>query len=271
MGDTHGPTPIETPSSIHDPAKAGQAEFTATDRFVVGISNAAAWLFPFLMVAICVQVVIRQMGHNQAWLDDFQWWLYGSAGLIGVAYAVTTNSHVRVDIFYALFDRKKQARTDVFGLTWCFLPFVILCWDVTLGFAITSVTIDEGSDSPNGLHNLWILKIILNLSFVLIALAICGMYVRRMRVLGRDSLGQMLLWAFPSVMFVINLTIYYAFYIYQYVNLPEGEHPRTIGRKAVFAEYEVAVWDIPYTIMMTLAVTILVIGLALVRDARKAK
>ena len=67
---------------------------------IVFISTLFAWLFPFLMVAICAQVVLRGAGMNQAWLDDFQWWLYGSAVLVGIAYAVTTNSHVRVDILY---------------------------------------------------------------------------------------------------------------------------------------------------------------------------
>ncbi len=108
------------------------------------------------------------MGHNQAWLDDFQWWLYGAAVLVGIAYAVTTNSHVSVDIFYDRFDARRKARVDVFALVWCLLPFAILCWDVTLGYAISSVVSDEGSDSPNGLHNLWILKTALNLSFLLL-------------------------------------------------------------------------------------------------------
>ncbi|MEO0828971.1 MAG: hypothetical protein AAFY03_00740, partial [Pseudomonadota bacterium] len=103
---------------LYDPGEENRAEHNRGDRLIVGISNAIAWVFPLLMLAICTQVVLRTVGRyqdslvgiplleglsligNQAWLDDLQWWMYGFACLDGVAYAVTTNSHVRVDIFY---------------------------------------------------------------------------------------------------------------------------------------------------------------------------
>lgn len=184
---------------------------------------------------------------------------------------MTTNSHVRVDIFYDRYDAARKARIDIFALVWCFLPFVILCWDVTLGYAIASVVAGEGSDSPNGLHNLWILKVILNLSFVLMALAAWTIYVRRMRTLMAPTLGKLLFWAFPSVMFAINLAVYYAFYMFHWLTLPEDQNPRTIGRKPIFDEFELGPWDIKYTIVITLVLTIAVIGAALWRDKRGAK
>ena len=86
--------------AISDPGEVGRAAHNAGDRAIIQISNVFAWLFPILMVAIVAQVILRQSGFNQAWLDDLQWWLYGAAVLIAIGYAVTTNGHVRVDIFY---------------------------------------------------------------------------------------------------------------------------------------------------------------------------
>lgn len=271
MQDVTDPKIPEMPVAIYDPGEIDREQHTRGDRFVVGISNIFAWIFPILMIAICAQVVLRQMGNNQAWLDDFQWWLYGAAVLVGVAYAVTTNSHVQVDIFYDNYDAKRKARIDIFALVWCFLPFTILSWDVTLGYAISSIVADEGSDSPNGLHNLWILKTLLNLSFLLIAVAIWSMYLRRMKVLTEPTLGKQLLWAFPSTMFAVNLAIYYAIYGYHWLTLPEGDNPRTISRKPIFDEFDLGPWEIKYTIVITLALTIIIIGLALLRDARRAR
>ncbi|MEM8825131.1 MAG: TRAP transporter small permease subunit, partial [Pseudomonadota bacterium] len=128
--------------SISDPGEVGRAEHIPGDRIIVGIANVFAWFFPILMIAICAQVILRGTGNNQAWLDDAQWWLYGAAVLVGIAYAVTTNSHVRVDIFYDGFAKRKQRHIDIFGLAWLFLPFIILCWDTTLGYAISSVVAD---------------------------------------------------------------------------------------------------------------------------------
>ncbi len=264
---TGGPEPSV---AINDPGEIDRAEHGTGDRIVVNIANVAAWIFPILMVAICAQVVLRQLGNNQAWLDDFQWWLYGTAVLVGVAYAVTTNSHVRVDILYDNYDERRKARIDIFALVWCFLPFTILCWDVTFDYAISSVVADEGSDSPNGLHNLWILKVALNMSFLLIALAIWSIYTRRMRVLAEPTLFRKLLWAFPSTMFAVNIVVYYIAYVYYRARLPEGKNPRTIMREPIFDEFEVGPWDLKYTVVIALVLTIVIIGLARMRDARRA-
>ncbi|MCR9124931.1 MAG: TRAP transporter small permease subunit [Rhodobacteraceae bacterium] len=256
--------------AISDPGEVGRDEHNRGDRFVVRVSNVFAWLFPFLMLAICSQVVLRYVGMNQAWLDDFQWWLYGAAVLIGIAYAVTTNSHVRVDIFYDRFPREKQTRIEVVALGWLFLPFIILCWDVTLGYAISSITAWEGSDSPNGLHNLWILKTFMNVSFLFIGVAVWSAYVRYLSRLTEPRLWKQMLFAFPSTMFLVNLAVYYVLWWAVWLTSPEGTNNRQVGRHAIFDEFEVGNYDIKYTIIITLVATIAVIVAARALDRSAA-
>ena len=45
--------------------------------------------------------------------------------------------------------------------------------------------------------------------------------------------------------------------------------PRTISRAPVFDEFDLGPWEIKYTIVMTLVLTVVVIGLALLRDRRR--
>lgn len=247
---------------ISDPGERGREKHNRGDRAIIAISNVFAWLFPFLMLAICAQVLLRYVGMNQAWLDDFQWWLYGAACLVGIGYAVTTNSHVRVDILFDNFPLAKKARVEVFALVWLFLPFIILSWDVTLGYAITSVIADEGSDSPNGLHNLWILKVFMNLSFIFIGVAIWASYVRNLKTLTQPVFWKQLLFAFPSTMFLINLAVYYVLWWGVFLTSPEGTKTRQVGRHAIFGDVEIGLYDIKYTIMITLVLTVLVIAAA---------
>jgi len=252
--------------AITDPGEADRESHNKLDRGIVGIGNLFAWLFPMLMVAICAQVILRQAGHNQAWLDDLQWWLYGAAVLMGIAYAVTTNSHVRVDIRYDNFTRTKKLRTDILALVWCFLPFIILAWDVTLHYAVSSVVANEGSDSPNGLHKLWILKVLMNVSFGVIGVAIWGAYLRYLAMLTTPTLWKTLLFAFPSVMFAINLAIYYTLFWIVYLISPEGTKMRQVGRHWVFDEFELGPWDIKYTVAAALVATVVVIAVARLMD-----
>ncbi len=255
-------------AAVTDPGEVGKEHHNTGDRLTVRISNIFAWLFPILMVIICTQVVLRTLGRmdigpgNQAWMDDLQWWLYGTAVLVGIAYAVTTNSHVRVDIFYDNFPPRKKHKYNVIALAWLFLPFVILCWDVTLHYGIASILSDEGSDSPNGLHNLWILKVLMNLSFVLMAFAAWSAYLRNLAALTEPALWKTLLFAFPTTMYLVNLTVYYLLWGAIYVTSPEGMTTRDMGRHVIFDEFDLGQWEIKYTIVITIVATVLLIGLA---------
>ena len=262
---------VEEIAAVNDPGEVGREAHNWGDRLTVFISNLFAWIFPILMMAICAQVVLRSAGMNQAWLDDFQWWLYGSAVLVGIGYAVTTNSHVRVDIRYDNFPEKKKLRTDIFALGWLFLPFIILCWDVTVHYAVASVVADEGSDSPNGLHNLWILKLMMNASFVIIGFAAWSAYGRYLSKLMKPTLSRQMIYAFPATMFLINLAVYYMIWWFIYLTSPEGTTSREVGRSTIFDEFALGAYDIKYTIVITLVVTLALIGLArfLDRGARQ--
>lgn len=254
--------PVEETIALSDPGEVGKAEHTRADRIIVGISNIAAWLFPILMIAICSQVVLRSMGHNQAWLDDLQWWLYGIAVLVGIAYATTTNSHVRVDILYDGYRDDKKRRIDIFGLVWMFLPFLILCWDVTVHYALVSIEAREGSDAPNGLHGLFLLKTLMNLCFILMGVAAWSAYVRALRKLTDPVLWKQLLFAFPSVMYLVNLAVFYGLWWFHRLTQPAEVTDREVSRLPIFDEWEVGAYDIEYTILITVVVTPLIILIA---------
>lgn len=256
--------------AVSDPGEVGRAEQNRGDRFVIFCSNIAAWLFPILMLAITAQVVLRNSGMNQAWLDDLQWWLYGMAVLVGVGYAVTTDSHVRVDIFYDRFSLEKKTRINLFAIGWLFLPFIILSWDVTYEYALTSIRADEGSNSPNGLHNLWILKAFMNASFVFIAIACWSAVVRNLKRLHPPKLWRQLWATFPATFLLVNLTIYYGLYMIMSLLAEEGASARDISRGPAFGELEFGNYELTYTVIAALIATpILVLVLRAMDPSRK--
>lgn len=264
---------METPQEIvavSDPGEVGRAEHNRGDRFVVALSNVAAWLFPILMLAITAQVILRNSGMNQAWLDDLQWWLYGAAVLMGVGYAVTTDSHVRVDILYDSFPSEKKTRINIFAIGWLFLPFIILAWDVTFDYAIGSLRADEGSSSPNGLHNLWIIKIFMNLSFIFIAIACWSALVRNINRLHRPVLWRQLWGAFPATFMLINLSIYYGLYGIMLLLAEDGASSRDISRGSAFGSLEFGNYELTYTVVAALIIApILVLVLRAMDSSRK--
>lgn len=201
---------IDHVAEISDPGDRNRENHLWGDRFVIGVGNLAAWLFPLLMVAIVAQVFLRKAGMNQAWLDDAQWWLYGSALLAGFGYAITTDSHVRVDIFHEHFSGKKKARIEIFGLGWLLLPFLLMMTDILMHYAWASFIAREGSDSPNGLHMLYLLKGSLPALFGVAMLAAWFALKRNLMVLTTPKLWHMLLAAFPAVWFAAERGAHYA-------------------------------------------------------------
>ena len=246
--------------AITDPGEVNRAEQNKGDRFIVFVGNIGAWLFPALMVAICAQVVLRNSGLNQAWLDDLQWWIYGAAVLIGVAYAVTTDSHVRVDVLYDNYPREKQTRITLFAIGWLFLPFIILAWDVTVSYAITSVVADEGSSSPNGLHNLFLLKTMLPILFITAAIGAWSVMYRNLKKIAEPTLVRQLLWAFPATLMLMERIVHYA--AYWVIRFASPDIPwRRVSREPFF----------DYTTFVSLALIALVIAIAwLIGNKQKA-
>lgn len=251
---------LEEVTAITDPGEIGRSQHLKGDRFVIAVGNFFGWLFPILMIAIVTQVVIRKLGNNQAWLDDAQWWLYGLAMMAGFAYAITTNSHVRVDIFHAGFSREKQARTELFGLGWLLLPFLMLMFDVLLHYAHVSFIAREGSDSPNGLHGLYLLKMMLPVMFGLAILATLTAMKRFLARLARPSLHMLLIAGLPAFIFAAHRAANYA--LWWYIRLTEPDIiPRRISREPLMDN---ALW-------LGFAIVILLIGLSFIRSRIRAK
>ena len=222
-------------TALRDPGEADRDLQTNVDRGVIRVSNLIAWVFPLLMLAIVLQVVLRAAGHNQAWLDDLHWWLYGFAALAGVGYAVTTNAHVRVDIFHQSFSAATKARVEIMGLGWFLLPFLALSADQMFHYAWSSVVSGEGSDSPNGLHRLYLLKLSLPILFLLAVVASVSMVWRNLKVLLTPQLWTLLLAMAPFTWFVAERAVYYVMWWALRLSQPDV-NPRAIGRDPLLAD-----------------------------------
>ena len=220
-------------TAISDPGEVDREIHTRADRFVINFGNLVAWSFPLLMLCIVAQVILRGSGYNQAWLDDLQWWVYGFAMTTAIAYAITTNSHVRVDILHQGFDPKKQARIEAFALGWMLMPFLILMMDILGHYAAASIASGEGSDSPNGLHRLYLLKGSLPILFLVAIIAAWAALRRQLSLHHGDTWANRLLYAFPAFVFGLWRLLDYA--VYWFVRLTDPEvNPRRIGRMEIF-------------------------------------
>ena len=236
--------------AISDPGERNKEEHLWSDRLIIHIANITAWLFPLLIIAIVSQVVLRKLGSNQAWLDDLQWWMYGFAMIIGFGYAITTNSHVRVDIFHQNYSDKTKSKIEIFALGWLLIPFLAIMADILTHYAIASWTASEGSDSPNGLHKLYLLKATLPMMFILAIIASFSALYRNLSSYTSPTLWKVFIGAFPAIWFIAERAVYYV--LWWYVRFTKSDlHPRRIQKEALL---EYSTWiGLAFVILVIIA------------------
>ncbi|KPQ36928.1 MAG: TRAP-type mannitol/chloroaromatic compound transport system, small permease component [Phormidesmis priestleyi Ana] len=102
-------------------------------------------------------------------LIETQWYLFDLVFLLGAAYTLQKNEHVRVDVFYAGWHRRRKAIADLFGTLFFLLPFSILVIGFSWDAVIQSWIVRETSPDPGGLAR-YPIKAMIIVSFVLLIL-----------------------------------------------------------------------------------------------------
>lgn len=143
---------------------------------LLGISRAIDWVNARLADVACWLVLIaclisagnaasRYMFSisSNAWLE-VQWYMFSGMFLLGAAYTLKVNEHVRVDLIYAHVSPRARIWIDIFGLVFFMLPATIILVDMTWPFFLDSWARDEQSNNAGGLLR-WPVKILLPLGF----------------------------------------------------------------------------------------------------------
>ena len=138
---------------------------------VTTITTKTAWINMLVMFTILIQVTLRYGFHaGEAWVDEFIWHLYAFF-MFGLSYAITTDSHIRVDIVHMKFTKKKQRIIEVLGIVFLIMPFTIIIFDHSIGWVHHSFMANEFSENTTGLPYRWVVKSLLPISLVLIFIA----------------------------------------------------------------------------------------------------
>ena len=118
---------------------------------------------------IFIDVVLRYAFNNSSIaLQEMEWHLFSALFLLGIAYTLQKDAHVRVDIFYANFSIKKQALINLIGFVLFVLPISLLIVYYGIDFTYQAFILNEQSGDPGGLTHRFIIKNIIPISFILV-------------------------------------------------------------------------------------------------------
>lgn len=178
VSDQHSPQHRRASVSDADKLIHHHTEFPTTrlsqwlDSMLSVIGKSASWLWVVVTGVIIWAVVGRYVfGQGSVFLEEVQWHLAGTGWLLGLAYTLVADDHVRVDVIHERLTLKTQGWIELFGLLLLLMPFLGLAIYEMIPYAISSWEVGETSQAPAGLSHRWVLKGILGLSFSLLFIA----------------------------------------------------------------------------------------------------
>ncbi|MBU8911173.1 MAG: TRAP transporter small permease subunit, partial [Desulfobacterales bacterium] len=101
-------------------------------------------------------------------MGELQWHFYAVGFMIGLSYAVTTDSHMGMDLVRDRLSKRKQLWLDILGIIFLLLPFACLVFYQSLEFVHDSWVVNERSNNDMGLPFRWIIKSLMPISFGLL-------------------------------------------------------------------------------------------------------
>ena len=131
----------------------------------------AAWLSTLMVLTVVYDVIMRYgFKKGNIAVQEMEWHLFAVVFLIGAAYSLKKDAHVRVDILYTKFSTKKKAWVDLLGTFIFLIPFSIMIIYSCRGFIESSWAVREISPDPGGLPARYILKAMIPAGFFLLIL-----------------------------------------------------------------------------------------------------
>jgi len=164
----------------------------AVDEGFGAVSKACGWIasvaFVLMMLNVFYDVVARYVFNEVSiGMQEMEWHLYAVIFLMGIPYAMRTDGHVRVDVFYAGRTEITKAWINLIGALIFALPIAAfiawLGWD----YMLDAYQMGEGSGDPGGLPHRFIIKGLIPFSSFWLAVSSLGMATFALRVLAKEA------------------------------------------------------------------------------------
>lgn len=150
----------ETGAAVPPAARAVRALDSITEL----TGRAVAWLTLAMVLATIAVVVLRYgFGVGLIWLQESVTWMHAAVFMLGAAWTLRHDGHVRVDLLYRRMSPRRQALVDLAGTVFLLLPTCAWLLVESLPYVASSWRVLERSREAGGLPALYLLKTVIPL------------------------------------------------------------------------------------------------------------
>ena len=122
------------------------------DAFSIRVGHAVSWLTLLMVLVTFVIVVMRYVfDTGLIWLQESLTWMHAAVFMLGAAYTLQQEEHVRVDIFYRKMSDKQRAWVNLVGVLIFVFPMCVFFVYESIDYVAASWSIREVSRNSGGL------------------------------------------------------------------------------------------------------------------------
>lgn len=128
------------------------------------------------IVLLLVLIIVFDVGNRYLFhegsvaLQELQWHLFSLIFLLGAAYTLKYDAHVRVDMLYQKLNDRQRLGINLFGHLFLLIPFCLLVIKSSWPFVYEAFKIQEISPDSGGLPYRFLLKAAIPIGFGLLML-----------------------------------------------------------------------------------------------------
>jgi len=132
------------------------------DRINGLLGPVVSWLALAMVLVTFLVVVLRYaFDIGSIALQESVTYMHATLFMLGAAYTLQQQGHVRVDIFYQRFSRRGRAWVDLLGTLVLLVPICLFVLASSWGYVTESWAVHEGSREAGGLPYVYVLKTLL--------------------------------------------------------------------------------------------------------------
>jgi len=141
-----------------------------------------SWLCLVLVFVFVADVIARKYFNSIPWANDMGYFLYSIHFMIGAAFTLKRNGHIRTDFQYRKWSARRQGITDMIVYGVFFIPALALALWISLEKGVRSFMQAEEVITSNSGLPFWVLKLVLPLGLFLWLMQSISELVKSIRV-----------------------------------------------------------------------------------------
>jgi TRAP-type mannitol/chloroaromatic compound transport system permease small subunit len=136
-----------------------KTSLSAVEKFTEVTGRFISWATVTMVILVVLVVITRYfLGLGSIALQESVTYLHCLVFMMGFAFTLKHDGHVRVDIFYRGFSPRFKAIVDLIGGLLFLIPFCLLIFFISWDYVLASWVIRETSAENNGLPFIYLLK-----------------------------------------------------------------------------------------------------------------